>query len=113
MRLALNAQRELPLIGQGTGSNRTKWFSLMGTPPLRTVMEGALGLPKSFAVLPIDKQLDVLLERSESILGTNDISELGSGKVLGRLLDRFTATADGGGANLAASSPALMILRGF
>ena len=34
------------LMAGRTSGDRTKWFEVMGTPPLRQVMEGALGLPK-------------------------------------------------------------------
>lgn len=115
MRLALNAQRELPALAEGKATNRTKWFTLMGTPPLRTVMQTALGLPASFATLPIDRQLDTFMERAASRFGTDQISELARGETLSKLLDRFTAL-DGqgqGGAASTVSSPALMLLRGY
>ncbi len=113
MRLALNAQRELAGLAEGSGSNRTRWFTLMGTPPLRKVMETALGLPSAFATLPIDNQLKEFLDRSERIFGTNDLAKLSEGDNLDRLLERY-ATLDGianGGTTV--TSPALVLLRGF
>ncbi len=112
MRLGLNAQRELAALGEGEGSNRTKWFTLMGTPPLRTVMEGALNLPAAFATLPIDKQLETFQERARDVLGTDQLSEIGQGDVLDRVLDRFTAQA-GLSSGVNVTSPALVLLRGF
>lgn len=112
MRLALTAQRELPALGGDDTSNRTKWFNLMGTPPVRKVMETALNLPTSIATLQIDKQLDVFLDRAESIFGTSDLSELASGDRLDRVLDRFTAL-DQSANSAPVSSPALVLLRGF
>lgn len=113
MRLALNAQRELPGLAAGSGSNRTKWFTLMGTPPLRKVMETALGLPAAFAILPIDDQLKEFLKRSEQVLGTNDLGELSKGDRLDRLLDRYTALDGLAGGGTTVTSPALVLLRGF
>lgn len=115
MRLALNAERELPTLANGSASNRTKWFTLMGTPPLRKVMETALNLPASFATLPIDRQLDTFLDRSRSRFGSDQLSEIVRPGNLGSLLDRFTALAgsNGGGAIGSVSSPALTLLRGF
>lgn len=115
MRLALNAQRELPALAQGSGSNRTKWFTLMGTPPLRKVMESALALPTAFAMLPIDRQLDTFLERARSTFGTDQLADLGMNPKLDRLLDRYAAL-DGfanGGSGSPVTSPALVLLRGY
>lgn len=113
MRLALNAQRELADLAAGSGSSRTKWFTLMGTPPLRKVMETALGLPSSFATLPIDNQLQEFLDRSERVFGTNDLSKLSEGETLGRLLDRYTALDGIANGGTSVTSPALVLLRGF
>lgn len=112
MRLALTAQRELPLLGENASSNRTKWFTLMGTAPLRKVMETALGLPPSIATLQIDKQLEVFLDRSQTIFGTSDISKLAEGGTLDRLLDRYAAL-DQSASGTPVTSPALVLLRGF
>lgn len=112
MRLALNAQRELPELAGGSESNRTKWFNVMGNPPLRKVMETALGLPTAFATFPVDRQIEIFLDRSESIFGTNDLSELVKEETLDRVLDRFTALDDISGGPVV-SSPALVLLRGF
>ncbi|WP_299818214.1 DUF1217 domain-containing protein [uncultured Jannaschia sp.] len=112
MRLALNAKRELAELGAGPGSNRTKWFTLMSTPPLRTVMETALNLPSSFAALSIDRQLEDFMERAEARFGTSDLSELGKGEALDKVVDRYTIMA-GLSTESSASSPALMLLRGY
>lgn len=111
MRLALNARRELPALASGDQSDRTKWFTLMGTPPLRTVMEGALGLPTAFATLPIDRQLTEFQARAESFFGTGNLSELASEPILERLLDRYAAVSASQGVTV--TSPALVLLRGF
>ncbi|WGH80185.1 DUF1217 domain-containing protein [Jannaschia ovalis] len=114
LRLALNARRELVEIAGSSGSNRTKWFTIMGTPPLRSVMETALALPKSFAALPIDRQLQEFQVRAEAAFGTDDVAALAAAPVLDRLLDRFAAL-DGLGRQGPGgpSSPALVLLRGF
>lgn len=112
MRLALNARRELPALAAGTGSDLAKWYTLMGTPSLRTVLEGALGLPQSFAALPIDKQLAIFRDRSEAAFGTSEVGKLGSGETVGRLIDRFAVRA-GFETRSAITSPALQILRGY
>lgn len=115
MRLALNAQRELPLLARSSSTNLTKWYTIMGTAPLRKVMETALGLPAAFATLPIDRQVETFMDRAEARFGTAELSELGKEPVLDRLLDRFTALdgGTGGASGSHVTSPALMLLRGY
>lgn len=75
-RLALNLERNFQELGEKDNANDTKWFSIMGNPPLRTVFETALRLPSSIGSIPIDDQLNVFKSRSESVFGTNDVSIL-------------------------------------
>lgn len=113
MRLALNARRELAGIAGGDGSEQTKWFTILGTPPLRKVIEGALDLPESFATLDLDRQLAELRTRSAATFGVTSVSDLGEPDVLERVLDRYTAIAGLSGQGRAITSPALVLLRGF
>jgi hypothetical protein len=64
LRLALNADRELAAFGTDAESDNALWFRILGTPPLRSVFETALGLPTSFAQIDIDRQLDELRTRA-------------------------------------------------
>lgn len=75
MRLALSLDRDLSVIATRDVSNDTKWFTIMGSPPLRKVFETAFNLPTGFGTLPLDKQLETLQSRAESQLGTSDISD--------------------------------------
>lgn len=112
MRLALNARREMAALAVDDGTNRTKWFTILGTAPLRKVVEGALGLPSTFAALELDRQVEILESRSAATFGSDRVSDLGT-RHLDRLLDRFTATADLSGGGTAVTSPALVLLRGY
>lgn len=76
MRLALNADRELEALAQSTDTERTKWFQILGTPPLRTVFETALGLPSGVGQIDIDKQLEIFEEKSKTRLGIESLSDL-------------------------------------
>lgn len=89
LRLAMNLQRELPEIAEGSGNNNAKWFLIMGTPPLRKVFETALGLPASFGQIDIDRQLDILKDRAESRFGTDQIAELGQSAPTQKLVQSF------------------------
>ncbi|WP_372570562.1 DUF1217 domain-containing protein [Ruegeria jejuensis] len=76
MRIALYAQHELAEIATGDGSETTKWLNIIGLPPLRTMFETALGLPRSFASVDLDKQVEVFRDRFSSATGLSDLSEL-------------------------------------
>ncbi|WP_204112714.1 DUF1217 domain-containing protein [Shimia biformata] len=99
MRLALNAEREIEEIARADTSADAKWFTLMGSPPLRKVMETALGLPGSFGKLDIDRQLTVFREKSDKILGAGEVADLASADGIKKLVQRFltmTQIADDG-----------------
>lgn len=89
MRLALNAERALGELAQSSSTETTKWFKVMGNPPLREVFETALSLPSSFGQLDIDKQLEVFRDRAESQLGSADISDFADPDQQKKLVDRF------------------------
>lgn len=88
-RLALNLERNLGDLATSTVSNDTKWFSIMGSPPLRKVFEVAFRLPASFANLPIDDQLATFKDRAESAFGSSDVSEFADPSLQDRIVDRF------------------------
>lgn len=76
LRRALNVQTALTEIVDRATTPRAQWFSIMGDPPLRSVIETALGLPASFGRLDIDQQLAGFQERSRRVLGTDDPAAL-------------------------------------
>jgi len=89
MRLAMNATRELPRIAQSEGSETTRWLRIMGNPPLRAVVEAALGLPKSFAQLDLDKQIETLRDGARERLGISDIADLVDPAIRDRVIRAF------------------------
>ncbi|WP_010141278.1 DUF1217 domain-containing protein [Oceanicola sp. S124] len=72
MRFALNAKRVLGELAGEDNAVDTKWFKIMGNPPLREVFETAFGLPTSFGQIDLDQQLEVFKDRAEQILGSDD-----------------------------------------
>ncbi|CAD0186169.1 hypothetical protein RUESEDTHA_03074 [Ruegeria sp. THAF57] len=91
MRISLYAQHALAeLAVQESGAN-TKWFDLMGLPPLRNMMETALGLPSSFAQLDIDKQLVEFKDRLKGLTGSDDLAQFSDETAINRLTDQFLA----------------------
>ncbi|WP_328803303.1 DUF1217 domain-containing protein [Ruegeria haliotis] len=91
MRISLYAQHSLTDLAQGNSSVDTKWFDLMGLPPLRSMMETALGLPSSFAQLDIDTQLAEFKDRLFQLTGSDDLAQFADQEAVGRLTDTYLA----------------------
>ncbi|MBR9762724.1 MAG: DUF1217 domain-containing protein [Rhodobacteraceae bacterium] len=89
MRFALNAQRVLGDLADEDSAVDTKWFKIMGNPPLREVFQTAFGLPASFGQIDLDQQLEVFKDRSEKILGTDDPADFGDDKLQDKLVRTF------------------------
>ena len=93
LRLSLNFERSLPEVAESPGGNDTKWFKIMGTPPLRTILETALGLPKGFGQLDIDKQLEVFRDKTQSRFGVREVSEMVEPDVMRRIVQTYLLQA--------------------
>ncbi|WP_371170475.1 DUF1217 domain-containing protein [Aliiroseovarius sp. 2305UL8-7] len=75
MRLAMTVDNELTNIVDSSGSADTKWYKIMGNPPLRKVFETAFGLPSSFAALDLDQQLATFRDKAERYLGAAEVDQ--------------------------------------
>lgn len=89
MRLALTAQRELAEIASNGSSEDTKWYRIMGSEPLRAVMETTLGLPKSFGQLGLDQQLGIFKQKAEKVFGAPSVSQFGAPEKMDDLVRTF------------------------
>ncbi|MDT8325895.1 MAG: DUF1217 domain-containing protein [Roseovarius sp.] len=89
LRLAMNARRELGDVASDDATIDTKWFRILGNPPLRQVFDVALGMPANFAQLDLDRQLEIFKSRASSQLNMSDPSELVDPEVQERLIQRF------------------------
>lgn len=89
MRLALNAQRELPLLAAEGGRDTTIWLRILGTPPLRQVFETALGLPEGVAQLDLDRQVEVFQDRARAALKLDSVSDLADPSRREEVIRRF------------------------
>ena len=96
MRLALNATRDLLELARSNESETTKWFRIMGRPPLRAIFETAFGLPRSFGGLDLEQQLGIFQDRARSQLGLTSLTELGDPAQLDKLMQRYLLRADTG-----------------
>jgi len=108
-RLALNAERELPLLAAKTNSADAKWYTILGSAPLREVMQTALGLPKSFASIDIDQQVSVLKARTEAVFGSSDPAQFNDAKKMEALTRRYLLQSEIQG-QTTTSSPAARAL---
>ena len=89
LRLALNAVRELEEISLDGKSDNAKWFSVLGSPPLRNVMETTFNLPSSFGSLDLDRQVEVFRGRMEKLTGDSEIGQFVGQDVQQKLVDRY------------------------
>lgn len=115
MRIALFSDRELAEISAKPISENAKWFTVMGSPPLREMFETAFGLPTTLGKLDIDRQLDIFKDKMAKFMGGSDISQLAEAGERERLTTRFLALSQVRAVSADASSAAnsLVLLRGF
>lgn len=113
LRLALNAEREVPALAGRDMSEKAKWLSVMGSEPLRKVFDTALRLPRAFVALDLDKQVEVLRDRSKRAFGSDTVSQFTDPGQMDRLVRRFLVMSqlDGDTTPVNSTSAALTLLR--
>lgn len=109
MRLSLNYQSEInELVTEGS-SDETILFRLLGSVPVRSVLESALGLPTDIQSLPIERQSEILDERLKSQFGISSVQDLTDPEMIERTVQRYQAL-EGLNQNAAAFTPAATAL---
>ncbi len=93
-RLALNAERELPALAGKSSSEDTKWYTILGNVPLKTVMQTALGLPSSVSTLDIDRQLALYKDRAKAVFGSDSVSQFTAPETMGKLIKTYHLRAE-------------------
>lgn len=113
MRVALYAQRELPDLAGGEGSNDAKWFTVLGDPPMRQLFEKALNLPSSIGQIDIDQQLEVFKDRAASVFGSDDLSLFVDDEIIQDTITKFVIRdqVDSFSGGLSGGSIALTLLQ--
>lgn len=89
LRLALNAQREIPGLAAKKSSEDTKWYTILGNTPMRTVVQAALGLPDSTASLDVDQQLVMFKDRANKIFGADSVKQFTDPNQMEKLVRRY------------------------
>ena len=112
LRRALNLGSGLADIFATVTSPDARWFAVMGDLPLRSVFEGALGLPRGIGKLDLDLQLETFKTRFADIFGSEDLSVLTDRAEQERLVRLYLVRADAAtGASTSPGSVALQLLR--
>lgn len=101
LRLALGVERELAELAEREISETANWYTVLGTPSLRTVFESALFIPTAAAGIDIDKQLEIFRDKASSVFGVTNPTEFADPELQEELVRRFLLQQD-----LAASASA-------
>ena len=105
LRLALNFERRAPELIADVTTDRTGWLRLLGSPPIRQVIESAFNLPAEFAQVDLDQQVEEIQDRALSLLGTKSPSALSDPDVTQRLVERFLLRSQLENGAIGASTP--------
>ncbi len=114
-RIALNAEREIAVLAAKSGSEDTKWYTVLGNAPLREAFQTALGLPSSFAAIDLDKQLAMMKAKAKSVFGSDSISQFADAAKMEKLVRTYIVRAEIGSVTTgtSAGSVALQLLSGL
>lgn len=111
MRLAMNFRDRIGDLAAGDGKS---WYTVLASKPLREVFEGAYGLPASFVNVDIDRQRDVLAERTAQAFGKDSLAAFQDPGAVEKLLNRSLVKAqlEEGVSTASGGATALTLLRG-
>jgi len=90
MRLNLNYQTEISELVRTDSSDEANMFRILGSVPVRTVLEQALNLPQDVRSLDLEQQAKVFQDSLQSNFRI-DVSELTAEENIGRIIERFSA----------------------
>ena len=84
----------------------------MGDPPIREVVQTALGLPKSIAKIDLDQQLEAFKTKSKAAFGTDVVADILNPDVTETVIRRYLVrNASDQSSNFSSASTALALLR--
>lgn len=89
MRIAMNAQAEIPEIANSETSEKAKWFKIIGSGPLSMFFQTALGLPQSVGALDVDKQVSLYMDKAQEKFGLSALSDLTDADTLDKAVKTF------------------------
>jgi hypothetical protein len=114
MRLGLNYQTEIGELVSASSSDEANLYRLLGSVPVRAVLESALNLPSDIANLSVEKQAEIFDEKLQSTFGIQNVSELTDPDMINRVVTRFHAieSLNGEISSSARGATALTLLTG-
>jgi Protein of unknown function (DUF1217) len=92
LRLAMHFRREIAELS-AHGTEGASWFTVLGSKPLRQVFEKAFGLPAAFGKLDVDRQREVMRDKTSAMFGASDLTAFRDPANVQKLIDRFLARA--------------------
>lgn len=112
LRLALAARRDLSDLVTKSSSENTKWYSIIGSESLATVVRTALGLPDSTSSLDVDQQVEIYKNRAESVFGSSDPSQFSEPENIEKVVRLFLLRSQlKNGTSISGGSAALQLLQ--
>lgn len=111
MRLAMNAERELPKLAAKSSSETTKWLVVIGSKPLAEVVRTAFGLPASFSASDVDAQVANLRRKADAIFGSSDPKVFTDPSNMDKLVKMYLLRAQSEGTGNTPQSAALQLLQ--
>ena len=73
------------------GETGASWFAILGSKPLRAVLEKAFNLPTEFGKLDVDRQRDIMRSKASAMFGVADLTAFRDPKNVDKTIDRFLA----------------------
>lgn len=113
MRLAMTLNSQLTDIVDGSGSDETKWYKIMGNPPLREVFQTAFGLPDAFGSIDLDQQLATFRDKADRYLGDTTVDQFADQDKIDELNRLFLVRSQiaAGTASMSSGAIALSLLQ--
>lgn len=94
LRMALSFERELASALKQSDKENAQWFTIMASPPLRKVFDGAFNLPTAFGTLDVDRQLDIYKDKAEAYFGTSSPEDFLKPEKQDELMRRFLVQSE-------------------
>ncbi len=104
LRIALYAERSLPELASKTQSQATKWYTVIGSEPLRSLFQTVFNLPSSFGSLDVDQQVKTLQKKSKAMFGSEGVDQFGEPSAMKKLLRNYIVRAEIAGGDISSTT---------